>query len=84
MRTRDNEGVFWKAQIVNGAVISGDEALPTPAMPSDFELDKIYFSDQTIGGYEVRLAYQWLANPNQLTREPDQQQRVLLMAAEGR
>lgn len=84
LRTRDNEGVFWKAQIVNGPVISGDDALPTPAMPSDLDLGKIYFSDQTIGGYEVRLAYQWLANPEHSTRQPDQQQRVLLMAAEGR
>lgn len=84
LRTRDNEGVFWKAEIVNGLVISGDDALPTPAMPSVFELEKVYFSDQTIGGYEVRLAYQWLANPDHLARKPDQQQRVLLMAAEGR
>lgn len=84
LRTSDNEGIFWKAQMVNGPVISGDEALPTPSMPSDFELEKIYFSDQTIGGYEVRLGYQWLANPSHLTRQTDQQQRVLLMAAEGR
>ena len=84
LRTRDNEGVFWKAQVVDGPVINGDDALPSPAMPMDFEPEKIYFSDQTIGGYEVRLAFQWLANPNHTTRQPDQQQRVLLMAAEGR
>ena len=84
LRTRDNEGVFWKAQLVNGPVISGDEALPTPITPTALELDRVYFGDQTLSGYEVRLAYQWLTNPEQIASPADERQKVLLIVAEGR
>lgn len=83
LRTSDSEGVFWKAQLVGGTVISGDHALPNPSSPAKLETDKTYFEDQTISGYEVRLAYRWLDNPK-LVRGIGADQRILLVAAEGR
>jgi len=83
LRTQESEGIFWKAQLTNGAVINGDQALPTPMMPPDLRLNQAYFKDETIGGYEVRLAYMWLRNPEPMSRG-DLEQRVLLVAAESR
>lgn len=83
LRTRGSEGVFWKAQLVNGTVLSGDQALPNPSKPAKLVLNKTYFEDRTLGGYEVRLAYQWLKNPNSAGHD-DPNQRVLLIVAEGR
>lgn len=83
LRTRDSEGVFWKAQLVDGTVLSGDQALPSPSQPAELVLNKTYFEDRTLGGYEVRLAYQWLENPNSADLV-NPNQRVLLIVAEGR
>ena len=83
LRTEESEGIFWKAQLVGGRAISGDQALPSPIAPPDLALNEAYFEDQTLGGYEVRLAYMWLDNPGP-RRLMDVNQRVLLVVAESR
>lgn len=88
LRTHDSEGVFWKAQVVlytgdgqvDGPVIGGDAALPTPKLDyEDIRPGRVEYMDQTINGFDVRLAYQWAYNQ----RFPNDD-LVLLMVAEGR
>lgn len=87
LRSQDSEGVFWKAQLVHqmpsglipGRVIGGDAALPSPQLPSDMSPGQTYYRDETLSGFEVRLAYLWAQN----TRNPTDD-LVLLVVAEGR
>lgn len=88
LRTHDSEGVFWKAQVVlytadgqvEGPVIGGDAALPTPKLNyEDIRPGRVYYTDQTINGFDVRLAYQWAYNQRYPTDD-----LVLLIVAEGR
>lgn len=77
LRTRENEGIFWKAQIVDGPVISGDQALPTPVMPNQWFPGEIFHKDDSVSGYNVRLAYTWVKS----AQTPDT--TVMLIVAEG-
>ena len=87
LRSQDSEGVFWKAQLVHqmpaglidGQIIGGDTALPSPNATPDIRPGKIYYRDETLGGFEVRLAYLWAQN----IRNPSGD-LVLLVVAEGR
>ena len=88
LRTHDSEGVFWKAQVVlytgagqvDGPVIGGDAALPTPKLNyEDIRPGRVAYMDQTINGFDVRLAYQWAYNQRYPTDD-----LVLLVVAEGR
>ena len=88
LRTYDSEGVFWKAQVVlytgqgqvEGPVIGGDDALPSPQLRyEDIRPGRVFYKDQTLSGFEVRLAYQWAQNPSYPTDD-----LVLLVVAEGR
>ena len=88
LRTYDSEGVFWKAQVVlytgqgqvEGPVIGGDDALPSPKLNyEDIRPGRVMYKDQTLSGFEVRLAYQWAQNPRFPTDD-----LVLLVVAEGR
>ena len=88
LRTHDSEGVFWKAQVllytgdgqIDGPVIGGDAALPTPKLNyEDIRPGQVEYMDQTINGFDVRLAYQWAYNQ----RFPNDDM-VLLVVAEGR
>lgn len=77
MRTRENEGIFWKAQIVGGPIISGESALPSPAMPENWEPGDVYYRDESVSGYNLRLAYTWIQSPLKPATN------ILLVAAEG-
>lgn len=87
LRSQDSEGVFWKAQLihqmptglVDGQIIGGDMALPSPKATPDIRPGQIYYRDETLGGFEVRLAYLWVQN----VRNPAGD-LVLLVVAEGR
>ena len=87
LRSQDSEGVFWKAQLIHqmpsglitGQVIGGDPALPSPPSRVDMRPGQIYYKDETLSGFEVRLAYLWAQN----TRNPTDD-LVLLVVAEGR
>jgi two-component system sensor histidine kinase TctE len=83
LKTQESDGIFWKAQMASGTMISGDQGLPTPEVSNDLRLNQAYFKDETISGYEVRLAYMWLRNPEPIRRD-DLNQLVLLVAAESR
>ena len=77
MRTRENEGIFWKAQVVDGPIISGESALPSPEMPQNWTAGDVYHRDESVSGYNLRLAYTWVRSPL------DPATSVLLVAAEG-
>ena len=88
LRSHDSEGVFWKAQVVlytsdgqvDGPVIGGDPALPTPKLNyEDIRPGRVSYMDQAINGFDVRLAYQWTQNQRYPTDD-----LVLLIVAEGR
>jgi two-component system sensor histidine kinase TctE len=88
LRSQDSDGVFWKAQVVfytsegqiDGPVIGGDAALPTPKL--NYELirpGRVHYMDQTLNGFDVRIAYQWVHN-----RRNPSDDLVLLVVAESR
>ena len=77
LRTRENEGIFWKAQLVGGDIISGEQALPSPSMPESWQPGEIFYRDESVSGYKVRLAYTWVRSPD----APDT--TLLLVAAES-
>lgn len=77
LRTRENEGIFWKAQLTGGDIISGEQALPSPAMPEGWQPGKVIYRDESVSGYNVRLAYTWVPAPGASDTT------VLLVAAEG-
>lgn len=77
MRTRDNEGIFWKAQIVDGPILSGETALPSPPLPTSWQPGQTLYRDESISGYNFRLAYTWVESP----QKPGT--RILLVTAEG-
>ncbi len=88
LRHQDSGGVFWKAQWVNattdqaapGTLLGGDADLPTPRqLPDSLWLGQTYFTDQTIDGFDVRLAYQLVTNPRARQQDP-----VLLVVGESR
>lgn len=87
LRSQDSEGVFWKAQLVHqmptglvdGQIIGGDTALPSPKATPELRPGQIYYRDETLGGFEVRVAYLWAQN----IRNPAGD-LVLLVVAEGR
>ncbi|AWB35602.1 sensor histidine kinase [Orrella marina] len=77
MRTRENEGIFWKAQVVGGPIISGESALPSPDMPENWGPGDVYYRDESVSGYNLRLAYTWVQSPLKPATN------ILLVAAEG-
>jgi len=82
LRTGDSEGIFWKAEVLGGPVISGDQALPSPEPPATISwlnAGDPGFRDLSLRGHDVRLAYTWVLNPTNPTAKP-----VLLVVAEGR
>ena len=88
LRSQDSDGVFWKAQVVfytgegqvDGPVIGGDAALPTPKLSYEqIRPGRVYYMDQTLNGFDVRIAYQWAHNRRNPTDD-----LVLLVVAESR
>lgn len=76
LRPQESEGVFWKAIGANNEYLGGDRELPLPERsPSDLP-GVVYFKDEKLRDFEIRMAYLWYD-----TGVPDVPP-VLLVAAE--
>ena len=76
LRTRENDGVFWKAIAPDGEDLGGDTELPTPERTPIHQYNTVYYRDQPMGDFEIRVAYMWLDTGVQGATD------VLLVAAE--
>lgn len=77
LRTRENDGIFWKAVGPQGELIGGDGALPTPEFKAGVELNTVYYGTKNLNDFEIRLAYIW-TDLNTQSNAP-----ILLIAAES-
>ncbi|MBZ1349052.1 sensor histidine kinase N-terminal domain-containing protein [Alcaligenaceae bacterium LF4-65] len=77
LRTREQDGIFWKAINPQGDLIGGDGDLPTPELKASTQINTVYYETQTLHDFEIRLAYLWT---NLSTRSTTP---ILLVAAES-
>jgi two-component system sensor histidine kinase TctE len=77
LRAQSESGIFWKITDRDNQIIAGDRNLPTPAkIKLDTLNPNVHFSDDTSGGFKLRLAYKWFT-PNP-THQP-----LFIIVAEG-
>ena len=60
LRTRENDGVFWKALGPQGDYLGGDAELPSPDKTPIHQPNIVYYQDETLRNFEIRIAYMWL------------------------
>ncbi len=60
LRTRENDGVFWKAIGPQNQYLGGDRDLPTPEHTPMHILNKVYYQNEAIRDFEIRIAYMWM------------------------
>lgn len=60
LRTRENDGVFWKAIGPHGEYLGGDRELPSPERTPTHSLNKVYYRNESVRDFEIRIAYLWL------------------------
>lgn len=77
LRTREKDGIFWKALNPNGELIGGDGELPTPERKATTHTNTVYYVTQTLQDFEIRLAYVWTDLSTRSTTP------ILLVAAES-
>ena len=77
LRTRENDGIFWKAVNSNGELIGGDGELPTPERTATTHTNTVYYATQPLQDFEIRLAYVWTDLSTRSTAP------ILLVAAES-
>ncbi len=59
LRTRENDGVFWKVIGPRGELLGGDAELPSPDKVASQDFDTVYYKNQMTRGFEIRFAYIW-------------------------
>lgn len=59
LRTRENDGVFWKVIGPTGELLGGDAELPSPDKVASQDFDTVYYKNQMTRGFEIRFAYIW-------------------------
>ena len=59
LRTRENDGVFWKVVAPSGELLGGDAELPSPELSASQQVDTVYYKNQMVRGFDVRFAYTW-------------------------
>lgn len=59
LRTRENDGIFWKTIGPDGELLGGDAELPTPEKTASQQFDTVYYKNQVSRGFDVRFAYSW-------------------------
>lgn len=77
LRTRENDGIFWKAIGPTGELLGGDAELPTPELRADTIPNTVYYTTKTLQDFEIRVAYKWT------DRSTSQSDPILLVAAES-
>lgn len=60
LRTRENDGVYWKAIGPQGENLGGDSDLPTPEYTPANTINTVYFKNETMRDFEIRIAYMWM------------------------
>jgi two-component system sensor histidine kinase TctE len=68
LRADETQSVFWLALSGRGGYLGGDRALPLPTSPTP-QPDKIFYVDDAVRGFGVRLAYTWV-DPGLADGEP--------------
>jgi two-component system sensor histidine kinase TctE len=59
LRTREKDGIFWKAVSPQGQLIGGDGDLPSPELKASTQKNVVYYETQTLHDFEIRIAYIW-------------------------
>lgn len=77
LRTRENDGIFWKAIGPAGELLGGDAELPSPELRADTIPNTVYYTTKTLHDFEIRVAYKW-TDPSTSQSDP-----ILLVAAES-
>ncbi len=60
LRTRENDGVFWKAIGPHGEYLGGDRDLPTPDHTPIHASNTVYYQNESLRDFEIRIAYTWV------------------------
>lgn len=60
LRTRENDGVFWKAIGPHGEYLGGDRDLPSPDHTPIHHTNKVYYLTESLRDFEIRVAYTWV------------------------
>jgi two-component system sensor histidine kinase TctE len=60
LRTRENDGVFWKAIGPHGEYLGGDRDLPSPDHTPIHAINKMYYQNESLRDFEIRIAYTWV------------------------
>ncbi|MBO9352424.1 HAMP domain-containing protein [Bordetella petrii] len=60
LRADETDSVFWLALGSHGEYLGGDRALPLPADLGQPQPGTILYTDDTLRGFGVRLAYTWV------------------------
>ncbi len=60
LRTRENDGVFWKAIGPHGEYLGGDRDLPTPDHTPIHSSNAVYYQNESLRDFEIRIAYTWV------------------------
>ena len=77
LRTRENDGVFWKVSTSSGELLGGDTELPSPQFTPNEKKNHVYYQNYTLRDFEIRVAYLW-NDFGQRNSAP-----ILLLAAES-
>ena len=60
LRAQENDGVFWKAVGPQGEYLGGDRDLPSPDHTPIYQNNKVYYQNESVRDFEIRLAYMWV------------------------
>lgn len=60
LRTREIDGVYWKAIGPGGEYLGGDQDLPTPEHTPIRQINTVYYKNETMRDFEIRIAYMWI------------------------
>jgi two-component system sensor histidine kinase TctE len=63
LRTRENDGVFWKVIGPHGEYLGGDRALPSPDHLPMHSINTVYYKNESLRDFEIRIAYIWVSLP---------------------
>lgn len=60
LRVDETESIFWLALGSRGEYLGGDRALPLPPVMGAPQPGRIFYADDAVHGFGVRLAYTWV------------------------
>lgn len=60
LRADETDSVFWLALGSNGEYLGGDRELPLPPLAGQPHPGQVFYADDTLRGFDIRLAYTWV------------------------